>query len=144
MQACVGFRRLNIYCVRERYLSPSVLEAVKSTKQIKQVYSQQAIENYHQIKLAQESKNLITFLTPSDCFHYKRAPIGINATGEHYNRRMSGLQGFPNITKAVDDNAVYSADDLTIHATFVRKFLTRCSNVACNCNLINLFLPNQK
>ena len=33
------------------------------------------------------------------------------------------LQGLPNIAKVVDENIVYSADDLTTHATFVRKFL---------------------
>ena len=36
------------------------------------------------------------------------------------------LQGLPNTTKVVDDNIVYSANDLTTHANFVRKFLTRC------------------
>ena len=35
------------------------------------------------------------------------------------------LQGLPNITKVVDDNIVYSANDLTTHANFVRNFLTR-------------------
>ena len=36
------------------------------------------------------------------------------------------LQGLPNITKVVDDNIVYSANELTTYANFVRKFLTRC------------------
>ena len=67
------------------------------------------------------------FLTPFDRFLYERAPFGINSISEHYNRRTSEeLQGLPNITKVVDDNIVYSANDLTTHDNFVRKLLTQC------------------
>ena len=86
-----------------------------------------AWKGYHQIELAQESKNLTTYLTPFGRFRYERAPFGISSISEHYNRRMSEeLQGLPNITKVVDDNIVYSANDLTTHAASVWKFLTRC------------------
>ena len=68
---------------------------------------------------------MTTFLTPLGRFCYERAPFGINFISEHYNRRMSEeLQGLSNITIVVDDN-IASANDLTTHATFVCKFLTR-------------------
>ena len=67
-----------------------------------------AWKGYHQVELAQESKNLTTYLTLFGRFRYERAPFGISSISEHFNRRMSEeLQGLPNITKVVDDNIVY-------------------------------------
>ena len=125
IRLCVDFRHLNKCCVRERYQSPSVLEVVQNIQaDHASLFSTfDAWKGYHQIELAQESKNLTTFLTPFGRFRYERAPFGINSISEHYNRRMSEeLQGLPNITKVVDDSIVYSANDLTTHANFVGNF----------------------
>ena len=129
IRLCVDFQHLNKYCVRERYQSPSVLKVVQNIEaDHASLFSPfDARKGYHQIKLAQESKNLTTFLTPFGRFCYECAPFGIDSIKEHYNRRMSEeLHELPNITKVVDNNIVYSANDLTTHATFVCKFLTRC------------------
>ena len=64
IRLCADFRHLNKYCVRERYQSPSVLEVVQNIQaDHASLFSTfDAWKGYHQIELAQESKNLTTFL----------------------------------------------------------------------------------
>ena len=78
---CVDFRHLNKYYVRERYQSPSVLEAVQNIQaDHASLFSAfDARKGYHQIELAQESKNLTTFLTPFGRFRCEGASFGINS-----------------------------------------------------------------
>ena len=81
VRLCVDFRRLNKYCLREHYFSPSVLDVVQSIQanDAHLFSSFDAWKEYHQIELAEESKHLTTFLTPFGRFQYERAPFGINS-----------------------------------------------------------------
>ena len=63
IRLCVDLRHLNKCCVRERYQSPSVLEVVQSIQadHASLFFTFDAWKGYHQIELAQKSKNLTTF-----------------------------------------------------------------------------------
>ena len=79
--------------MRERYQNPSVLEVIQNIQaDPASLFSTfDAWKGYHQIELAQESKNLTTFLTSFGRFCYKRAPFGFNSISEHYNRRITKI-----------------------------------------------------
>lgn len=115
VRLCVDFRHLNKYCLREHFTTSSVLETIQSihADDAKLFTTFDAWKGYHQIELEEKSKQLTTFITPFGRFRYERAPFGINSISEHYNRRMSEeLHGLTNIQKVVDDNVVYTSNDL--------------------------------
>ncbi len=67
-----------------------------------------AKSGFWQIKLAESSTLLTTFITPYSRFYFNRLPFGITSALEYFQRRRSemftGLQG-----------VVYHMDDILIH-----------------------------
>ncbi|XP_014670345.1 PREDICTED: uncharacterized protein LOC106811290 [Priapulus caudatus] len=128
IRLCVNFKPLNKFSKSEVYESPSVLETVQNVQANEgSLFTKfDAQKGYHQLKIAEESKDLTTFITPFGRFRYERAPFGINSISEHYNRRMSeSLHGLDNIVRVVDNSLVYGKNDED-HLIHVRAFLERC------------------
>jgi hypothetical protein len=85
-----------------------------------------AVQGYHQIPLHPDSQKLTTFITPCGRFMFLRGTMGLNATGDEYNRRGDEAVGdLQNIVKVVDDILIFD-DDFDIHVTRVRQLLERC------------------
>ena len=128
IRVCVDLSRLNCYVCRERYQSPTPLEAVAdiAAEDAKFFTVLDAQKGYHQCLLDEASQLLTTFITPFGRFKYCREPYGLSSIAEHYNRRMTkafeGLSGFRRI---VDDIVIYDKDAKT-HMTHVRQFLQCC------------------
>ena len=134
---CVDLSHLKRYVKRERYQSPTPVEAIAdiSACQAKFCTVLDAKKGYHQCPLDQEIQLLTTFITPFGRFKYMRAPYGISSISEHYDRCMyeafEGLSGFHCI---VDDIVIYDSD-VTQHASHVREFLQRCTEKKITLNL---------
>jgi len=130
IRLCVDLSRLNRYVRRERYQSPTPVEAVAdiAAEEAKFFTVLDARKGYHQCLLDEKSQPLTTFITPFGRFKYCRAPYGLSSIAEHYNRRMAeafeGLSGFRRI---VDDIVIYDKDKAT-HLEHVRQFLQRCQD----------------
>ena len=61
-------------------------------------------KGYWQVPLAEESKDLTTFICSLGKFRYTRAPMGFISTGDSYNQRSDkALQGLKGIANIVDD-----------------------------------------
>ena len=124
---CVDLSRLNRYVQRERYMSPTLAEAVAdiAAGEAKCFTVLDAAKGYHQCPLDEESQLYTTFITPFGRFKYLQAPYGLFSIAERYNRRMAeGLTGFRRI---VDDIVIFDKDVQT-HADHVKQFLQRCQD----------------
>jgi hypothetical protein len=78
------------------------------------------------MELAEESQELTTFICQEGRFKYLRAPMGLNSTGDEYNRRCDlAIAGVPNVEKVVDDMLVHNPT-LEAHVGNVRQLLQRC------------------
>jgi len=66
---------------------------------------------YHQVKIRDEDRDLTCFITPWGRYRYKRAPMGINCSGDVYNNRGDvGMGNIPNTVHVVDDWLAYDSD----------------------------------
>ena len=90
IRPCVDFRHLNKYCVREHYISPSVLEVIQNIQagHASLFFTFVAWKGYHPIEVTQKSKNYTTLLTFFGRFRYERALFEVNTISEHCNHRM--------------------------------------------------------
>ena len=75
---------------------------------------------YHQIPLAEESRDLTTFITTKGRFRYCRAPMGLTSSSDEFCRRtdeaLSGLK----LKKIVDDILI-AADNYRGSGDLVEK-----------------------
>ena len=81
---------------------------------------------YFQVPLDQESALLTTFLVPQGRFAYRRAPMGLNASGDEFCYRSDvAIRGIPGVSKLVDDILVQAPDEQVALHRF-RLVLDRC------------------
>ena len=63
-----------------------------------------ALKGYHQLPLAEESRDLTCFTTPWGRYRFVRGVMGCNITSDEYERRMREILGdVPNVHTVVDD-----------------------------------------
>ncbi len=68
-----------------------------------------AKDGYHVVKLDEESRDLITFITEWAHNHYTRGPQGFTGTGDLYTRRTHDItMEFQNKVKIVDDTLLFA------------------------------------
>ena len=80
---------------------------------------------YHQIPLAEESRDLTTFITTRGRFRYCRAPMGLTSSSDKFCRRTDQALSCLKLKKIVNDIliAADSYEDLEIS---LKKVLERC------------------
>ena len=102
-------------------------DAVHSTNPKATIFSTfDCKKGYWQVPLAEESKDLTTFICSLGKFRYTRAPMGFISTGESYNQRSDkALKGLNNITKIVDDILIAS-ETYEQHVSDIRELMDRC------------------
>ena len=82
-----------------------------------------AFQRYHQIPLALEDQEKITFVTPTGNYHYKVMPFGLKNAGSTYQRMMTKMfkpQLGKNIEVYIDDMIVKSKE-VSDHVDDLRK-----------------------
>ena len=84
------------------------------------------MQGYHQIPLEEESSKLTTFLLPSGCFRYLRAPMGLSCSSNEFRRRSDEVvEGLPGIRKLVDDILIQAPDLNTLNHR-IEQLIARC------------------
>ena len=82
-------------------------------------------KGYWQVPLAEESKDLTTFICSVGKFRYTREPMGFISTGDSYNQRSDkALQGLKAITKIVEDILIAS-ETFESHMEDIEALLNR-------------------
>ena len=96
---------LNKHVRRGAHPVPSCHDIVTGIDKDRKLFIKFDVKNkYFQIPLADESKDLTTFITPWDRFRLERCVQGLSASGDELNRRGDvALDGIPETCKATDD-----------------------------------------
>ena len=69
-----------------------------------------ALWGYFQIELDEDSREITTFIHELGIFEYLRAPMGLNASGDKFCRRIDqAIAGLPNFIKLIDDILVWGS-----------------------------------
>ena len=105
LRLVTDMRKLNDVVKRPRIYFPGTREVWQKVKpNSKKFASFDLKQGYHQLKIAEESKNLFGFLLEQGQFKYCSAPQGFCASGDEFNSATDHmLSDMPNITKEVDD-----------------------------------------
>jgi hypothetical protein len=127
IRICVDYTKLNKFVTRSTYPTRTPKNAIDSiTTGDKFFTTLDAVQGYWQMELASESQHLTTFISTEGRFRFLRAPMGLNATGDEYNRRGDiAIAGINNVQKVVDDILVHN-NSFTQHVETVIAVLHRC------------------
>ena len=87
----VDLSRLNGYVKRERYQSPTPLEAIAGIAAEEATYftDMDVVQPYHQLPLDVGSHTLTTFITTFGHFRYLTALYSLSSTADHCNYQVS-------------------------------------------------------
>ena len=88
VRICVDFTKLNLAVKHERHLLPSVDHMIGQMAGVKVFSKLDANSGFHQIRLAQDSQLLTSFITLFERYCYRRLPFGINSGPEHYQLQI--------------------------------------------------------
>ena len=125
VRICVDMRRANQAIERERHPIPTVEEVLLSLNQ-SSVYSKLDLKwGFHQIQLAEESREITTFVTHLGLFRYRRLMFGIASAPEKYQQIIRDiLRGCNGVANIADDIIVHGRD-LKEHDQNLFKVLDR-------------------
>ncbi|XP_075478812.1 uncharacterized protein LOC142519663 [Primulina tabacum] len=124
---CVDFRDLNKACHKDFYPLPRIDQLVDSTAGHQYLCMLVAYQGYHQIPLAVEDQNKVSFNTSEGTFCYVVMPFGLKNAGATYQRLMDRVfseQMGMNVEVYVDDIMVKSKDSSQLVPDLVETFVT--------------------
>jgi transposase InsO family protein len=123
----VSDQKCNPICERNTHVFPTREAIIQSIPPDSKFFAKlDATSGYHQIALDEESSKLTTFLLPTGRYRYKRAPMGLSASGDEWCRRSDeALAGLEGICKLIDDIIVFAPNMQALLAR-VRAVLLRC------------------
>ncbi|XP_073152143.1 uncharacterized protein [Henckelia pumila] len=85
---CVDFQDLNKACPRDCYPLPRIDQLVDSTSGHELLNFLEAYQGYHQIPLAKEERDEVSFVTSTGTYCYVVVPFGLKNVGATYQRLM--------------------------------------------------------
>ncbi|KAL6483174.1 hypothetical protein MHYP_G00080460 [Metynnis hypsauchen] len=134
IRLCVDLTKLNESVCRERHILPSVDQSLAQLNGARFFTKLDARSGFWQIPLAQESRELTTFITPFGRFCFNVLPFGVNSGPEHFQRRMSQLlTGLKGVICHADDVLV-SGENTAEHDERLTAVLTRLQEAGLTLN----------
>ena len=133
------FSRLNEAVERPVHPFPASWDCLNTIKPDSEYFAKlDAVQGYFQIPLAEESRDLTTFIVPRGKFRYKVAPMGLNSSNDEFCARTDpAIAGYDWAVKIVDDILVQAPDLATLHER-VRLVLGRCRDMGITISLKKL------
>ena len=138
LRLVTDFTYLNRFVKRPVHPFPSADDIIRNIPQGSRFFAKlDAVQGYHQVPLAPESRPLTTFLLPWGKFRYKRGPMGLKSTSDVFcDKSDKAIVGVPSAQKIVDD-ILLCAPTLEILRQRIRLVLD-------NCRLHNLAISHKK
>ena len=122
----VDFRNLNKYTPRQTHHTPSPWSLASSIPEGTLKSTFDCWHGYHSLEIAEEDRELTSFITPWGRYRYLTLPQGVLSAGDAYTDRMDRLfEEFERMNRCIDDTAIW---DMTIEEQFYRscQFLDKC------------------
>ena len=111
IRICVDLKPLNESVLREIHPLPRVDDTLAKLHGAKIFSKLDANSGFWQIPLAEKSKLLTTFITPSGRYCFNKLPFGISSAPEHFQKRMNKiLHGLDGVLILMDDILVFGRD----------------------------------
>lgn len=134
----VDFREINKHLRRPVHPFPSPRDILKGIRpKSKWFMKLDAFWGYYQVPIAEESRNLTTFLLPSGRYRYARLPMGLSPSSDGFCSRTDHfLRPVPDLLKIVDDALLQAPTKQELLRNF--KITLQC------CRRHNLTLARRK
>ena len=141
---CVDFTNLNRACPKNPFPMPRIDQLVNATVSHPRMSFLDAFQGYHQIPLALEDQEKISFVTPVGNYHYKVMPFGLKNAGSTYQHMMTKMcepQLGKNVEVYINDMVVKSKlvsehiMDLTSIFKILREHKLRLNASKCSFRL---------
>ena len=131
IRICLDMRRVNEAIQRSRHPIPTIDELLMDMNGSTVVSKLDLKWGFHQIELAPESRDIITFVTHKGLYRYKRRLFGVSSAPEEYQpilqQVLQGCEG----TKVIADDIIVFARDVKEH----RRRLEKVLETLCKRNL---------
>ena len=135
VRVCVDLTKLNEYVQRENHPLPSVDLTLGKLAGAKYFTKLDANSGFWQIKLAESSRPLTTFITPWGRYCFNVLPYGISSGSEKFQKCMSRiLEGLEGVECNIDDVLVH-APTIELHDYRLQKVLERLSEAGLTLNI---------
>ena len=112
IRLCVDMRKVNEAILRTRFPIPTLDDAIEQISEAgSAIFSKVDLnQGYHQIELAEESRNLTTFSCSLGIFRYLRLIFGVSSALEHFQYLIAALfLGEKGIVVIYDDILIHGA-----------------------------------
>ena len=109
IRLCVDMRHANEAIIRERHPIPTIDEILHELNG-SCIFSKLDLKwGFHQLELAEESRDITTFVTHAGLFRYKRLSFGVTSAPEIYQHTIQqALQGCDGVRNVSDDIIVHA------------------------------------
>ena len=135
IRMCVDLTKFNEYVQRENHPLPSVDLTLGKLAGAKYFSKLDANSGFWQIKLAESSRPLTTFITPWGRYCFNVLPYGISSGSEKLQTCMSRiLEGLEGVECNIDDVLVH-APTIELHDYRLQKVLERLSEAGLTLNI---------
>ena len=124
----VDYKNLNQNAPRQTHHTASPWQLVSTVPEKVYKSSFDCWHGYHSLPLAEEDRDLTSFITPWGRYRHKTCPQGVLSAGDAYTDRMDRIfEEFERIIRCIDDSLLW---DDTIEEQFLRtcQFLDKCSS----------------
>lgn len=112
LRVVVDFRKLNDLTIGDSFPLPNITDILDQLENVKYFTTLDLASGYHQIPMAEQSKQKTAFSTPYGHYEFNRMPFGLKNAPATFQRLMnsvlSGLQGLKCLIY-LDNIVIYGA-----------------------------------
>ena len=123
-RVCVDFTDLNKTCPKDPFPMPRIDQLVDATVGHPRMRFLDAFQGYHQILLALDDQEKITFVTPIGNYHYKVMPFDLKNARSTYQRMMTKI-----FEPQLGKNIKVYIDDMVVKSKVVSKHVGDLENI---------------
>ena len=123
IRICIDYREINKVTPLDRHMIPTLPEILDKIGRATVISKVDLTSGFHQIVVAQESRDFTTFLSPRGKYRFTCMPFGLKNAPSHFQRTMEKV-----LQPVLDCAAVY-IDDIVIFSKSWEDHLTHLSRV---------------
>lgn len=110
LRVCVDLREANKAVIRERFPIPRIQDLLRQLSGARMFSTLDLRKAYWQVHLAEESREITSFIAAGKVYQFKRLPFGLASAPEVYQRVMSIVcEGLSGVLSYFDDVVVYGS-----------------------------------
>ena len=123
-KVCVDFTDLNKACPKDPFPLPRIDQLVDTSVGHPRMSFLDAFQGYHQIPLALDDQEKMSFVTPVGNYHYKVMSFGLKNAGSTYQRMMTKM-----FEAKMGKNIEVYIDDMVVKSKMVFEHIGDLTNI---------------